>query len=47
MVDVVVCGVVAGEMLQWIPWELVAAVVVYCLDGGAGEEPHSLAGGHK
>lgn len=47
VMNVVVGGVVGGKMLQGIPGEGVAAVVVNGLDGRAGEEPHRLAVGHS
>lgn len=38
-----VSGIVGCEMLQRIPRESIAAVIVNRLDGGEGEEPHALA----
>lgn len=46
MVNIVVGGIVRGEVLQRIPGEGVSAVVINGLDGRAGEEPHGLAVGH-
>jgi hypothetical protein len=46
VVHVVVGGIVAGQVLEWIPGECVSAVVVDRLDGQAGEEPHSLSDRH-
>lgn len=46
MVNIVISGIVGGEVLQRIPGEGVSAVVVDGLDGRAGEEPHGLAVGH-
>jgi len=42
----VVAGVVRCQVLQWVEWKRVAAVVVDGLDRTAGEEPHALAYGH-
>ena len=46
VVDVVVAGIVAGQMLKRIEWERVATVVVDGLDGAECEEPHALPDGH-
>lgn len=46
MVDVVVSRIVFGNVLQRIPGECVAAVIVNGLDGRASEEPHSLSRRH-
>lgn len=46
VVDVVVCRVVAGEDLEGVPGEVVAAVVVHSLDGRQTEEESPLAKGH-
>lgn len=43
VVDVVVCGVIARNMLKRIPWQFVPTMVVYCLNGGPGKEAHSLS----
>lgn len=42
MVNVVVRRVVGGDELKWVPWEVIAAVVVDRLDGGHCKEPHGL-----
>lgn len=47
MVDVVVGGVVARDVLQRIPRQGVPAVVVDRLDHAAHEEPHSHSGCHE
>lgn len=46
VVDVMVSGVVGGEMLQWIPGEGIATVIIDSLDSREGEEPHGLAVSH-
>jgi hypothetical protein len=46
VVDVVVGGVVAGDELERVPGEGVAAVVVDGLDGGEGEEEGALTDVH-
>ena len=46
VVDVMVGGIVGGEMLQGVPREGVSAVIVHGLDGRHGKEPHGLAVGH-
>lgn len=46
MVNIMIGGIVGGEVLQRIPGEGVSAVVINGLDGRAGEEPHGLAVGH-
>lgn len=46
VVNVVVGGVIGENVVQWVVWELVAAVVEHCLDRGASEEPHRLAHCH-
>lgn len=43
VVNVVIRGIVRGEVLQRVPGEGVAAVVVNRLDGRQGKEPHGLA----
>lgn len=40
-------GIITREVLERIPGERVAAVVVDGFDGRAGEEPHALAGGQE
>lgn len=47
MVDVVVGGVVAGDVLQGVPGQRVSAVVVNRLHHAADEEEHALARGHE
>jgi hypothetical protein len=47
VMDVVVGSIVGGEMLQGVPGEGIAAMIVNCLNGGAGKEPHALADGHS
>lgn len=47
VVDVVVGGVVARDVLYGIPRKRIAAVVVDRLDGAPHEEPHPQAGGHQ
>ena len=44
VVDVMVSSVIAGQMLERVPGESVAAVIINCLDGRAREKPHSLSG---
>lgn len=46
MVNVMIGGIVGSEVLQRVPGEGVAAVVVNGLDGRKGEEPHGLTVGH-
>lgn len=46
VVDIMVCGIVACNMLKGIPGQLVATMVVNCLDGGPGEKAHSLTRCH-
>lgn len=43
MVDVVVAGIIRSDELQRIPRQSISAVVVYCLEGRASEEAHSLS----
>ena len=45
--DIVVRGVVAGDVLDGVPGELVSAVVVYRLDRGQTPEGNSLSLGHS
>lgn len=44
--NVMVSGVVRRDLLQRVPRELIATVVVDCLYCGHGEEPHALTSGH-
>jgi hypothetical protein len=46
MVNIVISGIVGGEVLQRVPGESVSTVVIDGLDSRAGEEPHGLAVGH-
>ena len=46
VVDIVICGIVACNMLKRIPWQLIATMIVNCLDGGPCEEAHSLTWRH-
>lgn len=46
MMNVVVSGIVAANMLQRIPGQSITAVVVDGLNGAASKEAHSLTGGH-
>ena len=46
VVNVMVGGIVGCEMLQRVPRERIAAVIVHGLDRRASEEPHGLANGH-
>jgi hypothetical protein len=46
MMDVVVGCVVIRNELQWIPWEMIPAVVVDCLDRGEAKEEKALARSH-
>jgi hypothetical protein len=46
VMNIVVLGIVARQVLERIKGERVATVIVDGLDGGAGEEPHALACGH-
>ena len=46
VMDVVVRGVVAGNVLHGVPREGVSAVIIDGLDGGETEEEHALAHGH-
>lgn len=41
-----VSGIVRRNLLQRVPGELIATMVVNRLDRGHGEEPHALTGGH-
>lgn len=43
VVHVVVAGVVACEVLEWVEWQGVAAVVVDGFEGAACEETHPLS----
>lgn len=47
VVNVVVGSIVAGDELERVPGERVAAVVVDSLDGGHGKEPHALTHSHE
>ena len=47
MVDVMVAGVVGGDVLKRIPGQGVAAVIVHCFEGRGGEEYHTLSGIHS
>jgi hypothetical protein len=47
MMDVVVCGIVAGDELQRVPREVVATVVVHSLHSGEAEEECALADAHS
>lgn len=47
VVNVVVSGIVARHVLERIPRQGVATVVVNCLHGGEGEEEHALFGGQE
>lgn len=44
--NVMVASIVAGNVLQDVPWQGVSTVIVDSLDGTAGEEPHGLARSH-
>lgn len=44
---VMVPGIVRGQMLQGVPGQCVAAMVVNGFQGGTGEEPHPLPGIHS
>ena len=44
--NVVVCSIVASQMLERIPGQCVSAVVVDSLDGGADEEEDTLLHAH-
>lgn len=46
VVNVMVSGIVGCKMLQRIPGESIAAVIVNGFDGRKGEEPHALASRH-
>jgi hypothetical protein len=46
VVDIVVGGIVARDVLQRIPWQRVSAVIVDCLDGRGGKEGNSLTCSH-
>ncbi len=46
VVDIVVCGIVAGNMLKGIKWQSVSTMIIDSLDGRAGEEAHSLTWCH-
>lgn len=46
VMNVVVGGVVGGKMLEWIPGEGIATVIVDSFDGRHCKEPHGLAGTH-
>ena len=45
MMDIMVVGVVPGHELQWIPGEIITAVVVDGLKRGDGEQDHGLTSG--
>lgn len=47
VVDVVVSGIVAGDVLQGVPGQRVSAVVVDRLHHAADKEEHALARGHE
>lgn len=46
MVDIMVRGVVARDMLQWIPWKRVSAVIVDSLGGAKHKEEKRHARRH-
>lgn len=46
VVNIVIAGVVAGDVLERVPRKGIATVVINSLDGAAGKEPHGLSAGH-
>lgn len=46
MVNVVIGSIVVSKVLQRIPGESIAAMIVHSLDSGAREEPHGLTVRH-
>jgi hypothetical protein len=44
--DIMVARVIGSNVLQWIEWQCVTAMVVNSLDSGTSEEPHGLSAGH-
>lgn len=46
VVNVMVCSIVASNVLQWIPRQCVSAVVVNSFDGRADEEENPLFHAH-
>lgn len=44
--NVMVAGVVGSKMLQWIPGQCIAAMIIDGLDCGARKEPHALPRTH-
>lgn len=47
VVDIMVSGIVAGDMLQGVPWQGIATVVVNGFDRRGCKKYHSLAGRHS
>lgn len=45
--DIVISSIVRRDLLQRVPRESIATVVINCLNGGHGKEPHALAGAHS
>lgn len=46
VMDIVISGIVGSDMLQRIPRECIATVVIDGFDGGCREEDHALPVGH-
>lgn len=47
MVDIVISGIVVGQVLQWVPGESISTVIINGFDGGEREIPHALAVRHS
>ena len=47
VVDIMVSGIVAGDMLQGVPWQRIATVVVNSFNRRGCKKYHSLAGRHS
>jgi len=41
-----VSGIIAGDVLEWIPWQCISTVIIDSLDGRGREKHHSLASCH-
>lgn len=46
MVDVVIRGIVAADVLERIPWKIISTMVIDSLRRTEREEAHALAGSH-
>lgn len=47
VVNIMVGGIVGSEMLQGVPGESIAAVIVHSLNSRTGKKPHGLAVSHS